>query len=294
MEHLYVCNTSSDNISAVDIKEFKEKYKIPLRVKSRGRIGPHGICTYGDKLLISNNYSNTISIVNTCINKEVEHYFIGMHCNDAAIYRDKAYVICGELNYVLVFNLITKKIDEEIPCGSLPHSIQVNKQKEIMVISNFENDSLTIIDLKNNNNIKHIRVGAYPTKAMFTVDGDYILVCESNMGADIRGSISVLSMKNYRVINKILVGKCPVDMYVNGVYCFVSNFGEGSISIGDINLYKEIKRINVGGMPRGIIKIGKYIYIGDNYNNLLIRVCIDKENKKAISIGGEPNGMTVI
>ncbi|MCY6370580.1 YncE family protein [Clostridium ganghwense] len=293
MNWLYVCNTSSDNISVVNIENFKEEYKIALNPYNMDRIGPHGICTYREKLLVANNYSNTLSIIDTELNKEIENYFIGMHCNDAAVYDDKAYVICGESNYIVVFNLITNKIDEEIPCGNLPHSIQVNKQKNLMLISNFENDSLTIVDLEDRKNIKHIRVGAYPTKALFTVDGDHILVCESNIGADTRGSISILSLKTCKVLNKILVGKYPVDMYADALYCYVSNFGEGSISIADINLYKAIKKINIGGMPRGIIKMGDYIYVGDNYNNLLIRVDIEKENKKVISIGGEPTGMTV-
>ncbi len=294
MSWLYVCNTSSDNLSVVNLESFQEKIKISLNSYNMDKIGPHGICTYKQKLLVSNNYSNTLSIIDTELNKEVQSHFIGMHCNDAAVYGDKAYVICGESNYVVVFNLITNKIDEEIPCGNFPHSIQINKQKKLMLISNFENDSITIVDLEDKKNIKNIRVGAYPTKALFTVDGNCILICESNIGTDTRGSISILSLKTYRVLNKILVGKYPVDMYVDTSYCFVSNFGEGSISIADINLYKEIKKINVGGMPRGIIKIKDYIYIGDNYSNLLIRVHMQNENKKVISIGGEPTGMTFV
>ncbi|WMJ81078.1 YncE family protein [Clostridium sp. MB40-C1] len=292
MSNLYVCNTSSDNISVVNIEDFKEVYKIPLSYNSEHRIGPHGICTYKDKLIVANNYSNTISIIDTQINKEVASYFIGMHCNDAAVYKDKAYVICGELNYIIVFNLLTNKVDEEIPCGNLPHSIKIDKQRKHMLISNFENDSITLVDLNDNKNIKHVRVGAYPTKALFTIDGDYILVCESNIGTDVKGSISIISSKNYKLLNRILVGNCPVDMYLDTSYCYVSNFGEGTISMVDINLYNEIKKINVGGMPRGIIKRLDYIYVGDNYNNILIRVNEKEEKKRVISIGGEPNGMT--
>lgn len=294
MSKLYVCNTFSDNISVVNIGDFKEEKKIYLKSAHIDKIGPHGICNYKDKLLIANNYSNTISIVDKEGEKEVESYFIGMHCNDVVVYEDKAYVICGESNCVVMFNLITHKIEEEIPCGNLPHSIEINKQKGLMLISNFQSDSITLVDLKNSKDIMQIRVGSYPTKALFTVDGEHIIVCESNIGADIRGNISIISLKALRLINRILVGKYPVDMYVNASYCFISNFGDGTLSIADINNYKEIKRINIGGMPRGIIKINNNIYVGDNYNNLLIEVDIKKENKKVISIGGEPTGMTYI
>lgn len=294
MGRLFVCNTSSDNISVVNISEFKEENKISLKLSGMDKVGPHGICTYNNKLIISNNYSNTISIVDIKEGKEIESHFIGMHCNDAVVYENKAYVICGESNYVMVFNLNCKKLEEEIPCGNLPHSIDINKKKKLMLISNFESNSITVLDLEDKKNIIQVRVGAYPTKALFTVDGEHILVCESNMGADIRGNISILSLKNFRLLNKILVGKYPVDMYLNTSYCFVSNFGDGSVSQVDINNYKEIKKINVGGMPRGIINVGEYIYVGDNYNNLLIRAHVESENKRVISIGGEPTGMTYV
>jgi YVTN family beta-propeller protein len=71
-----------------------------------------------------------------------------------------------------------------------------------MLISNFENDSITIVDLEDKKNIKNIRVGSYPTKALFTVAGNCILICESNIGTDTRGSISILSLKTYRVLIK--------------------------------------------------------------------------------------------
>lgn len=292
MDYLYVCNTSSDNISVVDLSSFKEEYKIPLGVSNMDRVGPHGICVYKDKLLTTNSYNNTISIVDMDKREEISNYFVGMHCNDAVIYEDKVYVICGESNYVVEFNLITNRVDEEIPCGNLPHSIQINRQKKLMVISNFESDSLTIVDLEDKKNVIQLRVGSYPTKALFTADGDHILICESNLGADIRGNISIMSLKGFKLLNKVLVGKYPVDMYSNTSQCFVSNFGDGTVSIVDTNYYKEVKKINIGGMPRGIIKMGDFIYVGDNYNNQLMRVDVKNENKKVISIGGEPTGMT--
>jgi DNA-binding beta-propeller fold protein YncE len=66
------------------------------------------------------------------------------------------------------------------------------------------------------------------------------------------------------------------------------------VSVLDINNYKEVKKIKVGGMPRGILEDERYLYVGDNYNNLLFRIDKITENKKAISIGGEPTGMALL
>lgn len=292
MRELYVCNTSSDCISEVNLDLFKEEKKIPLKRLGINKVGPHGIYVYDKKLLVANNYSNSISILDIDSLSE-DNYYVGIHCNDVVAFEDNAYIICGELNSLLVFDLKAQKIIEKVPCENLPHSICINKEKKLLLVSNMESDSITLIDCTNRTNIKNIRVGCYPTKAIFSLDNKYIMVCESNIGSDFKGSIAIISIKDFKIINRIVVGNSPVDMYYDGNMCFVSNFGDGTISLVDLNLYKEIKKVNVGGMPRGIVKVGNYMYIGDNYNNLLIRVHLISENKKVIPIGGEPTGMAL-
>lgn len=295
LRHLYVCNTSSDYVSKINIDNFQEERRIILKSNNMNdRVGPHGICLYNDKLIVANNYSHSISIINLSEELEESSHYIGVHCNDVVVFRDTAYIICGDLNSLLVFDLIENKILEEIPCGSLPHSICLNKEKKLLLISNMYDDSITLIDCKDNESIKNIRIGAYPTKAVITVDGQHALVCESNIGSDFRGSIAILSLKNYKIINRITVGNAPIDMYCDEKSCLVSNFGDGTVSCIDINHYKEDKKIIVGGMPRGIIKSGENIYIGDNYNNRLIILNITNGRKKYIPIGGEPTGMILI
>jgi YVTN family beta-propeller protein len=279
----------------VNLNEFKEESKIFLKsYKMNDRIGPHGIYLDNNRLIVANNYNNTMSILNMEKGVEESTYYIGAHCNDVVVFKNNAYIICGDLNNLIVFNLDKKEISAEIPCGNLPHSICLNKEKKLLLVSNMQDDSITLIDCVNNENIKNIRVGAYPTKASFTVDGNYAVICESNIGADFRGSIAIMSLKNYKIINRVTAGNSPVDMFCNERFCFVSNFGDGTVSIIDINCFREDKNIIVGGMPRGIVKYGNSIYIGDNYNNLLIKLNIINEKKKYIPIGGEPTGMLII
>jgi YVTN family beta-propeller protein len=272
---------------------FKEESKIPLGMDKNSSIGPHGICVYKDKLLIANSYSNSLSIIDVEEEKEVENYFIGMHCNGVEVFEDNAYVICGELNSIIVFNLIKNKIIEQIPCESFPHSISIDKNKGLIVVSNMHSDSITLIDCKNRESTTNIKVSIYPTKTMFDESGQYILVCESSMGVKANGTISIIEANTLKLLGRVKVGNSPVDIDCNKNYCYVSNFGDGTVSIVDIVRLKEVKRIKIGGMPRGIIKSGKYIYVGDNYNNLLLQLNIEKESKKVISIGGEPTGMTI-
>lgn len=292
MSYLYICNTSSDTISKVNLQDFIEDSIIKLGTNNVDRIGPHGVCAFKENLLVANNFSNSISILKD--DKEIESQYIGSHCNDIGIFNNNAYIICGESNSIIIFDLINKRIIEQITCEDSPHSISFDYKNQKILVSNMQSDSLTLIDCLERENIRHIRVGAYPTKAVFSVNGEYIYVCESNLGGYDRGNISVISSSNYKVLYKIPVGYSPVDMDCDNENCYISNFGEGTVSIININNYKQIKKINVGGMPRGIKKVGEYLYVGDTYNNELLQVNILTENKKAINIGKEPTGMALV
>ena len=291
MSYLYICNASTDTISKVRLNGFAETYRIKLGISNVDRVGPHGICTFKENLLVANNFNNSISILKD--DKEIESQYIGSHCNDIGVFKNNAYIICGESNCIIVFDLVNKKVIEQIACEDSPHSISFDYRNQKMLISNMQSDSLTLIDCVNRENIRHIRVGAYPTKAVFSVNGEYIYVCESNLGGYERGNISVISSSNYKVLYKIPVGYSPVDMDCDKDNCYISNFGEGTVSIVNINNYKQIKKINVGGMPRSIKRVGEYLYVGDSYNNQLLQINILTENKKAINIGGEPTGMAL-
>jgi DNA-binding beta-propeller fold protein YncE len=293
LSYLYVCNTSSDNISKVNLAIFKEECKIPLNMDKNGRVGPHDICIYDDKLLTANSFSNSLSIIDTNEEKEVGSYFIGMHCNGVKVFNDNAYVICGELNSLIVFNLKKNKIVEVIPCGSFPHSISINDENALMAISNMHSDSVTLVSCKDKGIYSDIKVSCYPTKAVFTPDGRYLLVCESRMGVCAIGTVSFIDCKTLRLVHRVKVGNSPVDIFTDNDTGYISNFGDGTVSVVDIEGGKEVKRLIIGGMPRGIVKYGKFLYVGDNYNNLLIQVDLQGENKKVISIGSEPTGMTL-
>lgn len=293
MRYIFICNTSSDYISRVSIDPFKEDARIYLNKENCDRIGPHGICIYNNKLVVANNYSNSISLIDIKSGNVEEEYFIGMHCNAVSVCDDYAYVICGESNCLVIFDLLKSKVVEEIPCGNMPHSIDINDQGKKILISNMESSSLTIINKNDNGEIKNIKVGQYPTKAIFTKDRKYILVCESNLGEESKGNVTKISADDYSLVKRISVGSSPVDMYRSNDLCFVSNFSEGTISVIKISDFKELKRIKVGGMPRGVVKAGNYIYVGDNFNNMLIRIDLVCEKKQAIPIGNEPNGMTI-
>ncbi len=83
-------------------------------------------------------------------------------------------------------------------------------------------------------------------------------------------------------------------MYCDEKYCYVSNYGDGTISIIDIINFINVKSIRIGGMPRGIICDERYIYVGDSYNDLIMRINKnDNHEKLIIPLKGQPTGMII-
>lgn len=291
MRYLYVCNTTQDLVDKVNVEKFVVENTIKLIGVNSNKVGPHGICIQGDLLFTSNCYDGSVSVVNLKSN-EIRSFYLGRYCRDICAFENHLYIICGDSNNIVNFDLIKEEIVEIIPCGDSPHSIDICNLTNEIVVANHGDDSINIFDALYGNNIADIKVGPAPTKALFTVDGDYILVCESGMGSLEKGRISVISSKSRKLIKRVSVGNCPFDMYCDEQYCYVANYGDGSISIIDIINFKNIDNIRIGGMPRGIVCDENYIYVGDSYNDLLLKVN-KKENgeKKIIPLGGQPTGM---
>ncbi|MDV3426530.1 MAG: YncE family protein [Bacillota bacterium] len=292
MDFIYICNTSSGNISKVNLKNFREELKISLYSETDDSAGPHGLFRVKDKMYAADSYSNSLSIIDLKYDAERENFKIGGHPNDVIVIKDKAYIICGDTNSVIIFDLISKKITGEIKTGLIPHSITYYNDK--LLISNMGNDTLTVVNIKKNYKVNTVKLGPFPTKAIFAMSGRLIIACESNIGSDNEGSISFIDAHLFKVIYRISIGRCPVNLYVSDNFCFVSNFGDGTLSIVNLKYKEEIKRIEVGGAPSGLIVNNKNVYLTDNYNNKLVRINLFNMEIKKVSIGGEPTAMILI
>lgn len=288
--NIYVCNTFSDYISEIDIKEFKENKRINLSTHSR--IGPHGISRFNQHIITANNYSNDITIINL-EDYSISSFYIGSRCNDVKVYEDKAYIVCGDSNDMKIFNIKEKIIERTIFCGNFPHSVDIEHNYNMILVCNMGDGVLNLIDLKEEKSIKHRSIGSYPTKAVFSSCGEKIFVCESCLGSNKNGNIRILD-KNLCEVKILKVGINPVDIFCGKENIYVSNMGEGTISIIDEKDFKEVERIKVGGMPRGVIEKDNFLYIGDYFNSKLIRISLKDLESKHIYIGKEPNSMILV
>ena len=310
MSHVILCNTGSDMLSRIDTESLElQNYTLSGDEIS---FGPHEITQYNDSILTANNYNNTISIVDKSVFEEnyksdaenlskdeiflgkQKNIYIGACPNDAAQYNNEILVTCGESDSIIIYNLINEKISFNIPVGIFPHNITIYKKKNLAFTSNMGDDSISVIDLKINKEIKKITVENTPIKIKISNNNRYIYVCISYLGYDKEGYIGIISLDTLELINKIKVGFSPVDLFEDNDYLYVSDFCGSSISIINLKEFKREGKIEILGMPRGIVKFHKKIFAADYLNGFVNVINLETKEIKAIAVGKEPNAMTLI
>ncbi|MDV4150613.1 YncE family protein [Clostridium sp. AL.422] len=296
MNSLIVCNTGSDNISKISLVESLNTdiicEEILLTVRERP-LGPNGIYIKNNIAYITNSYSNSISILNMDTLKDTETIYIGANPNDLIGYGNSLYIVCSESNAVVLYDLEEKKIILEIKTNNWPYNIEISKELGLLFITNFQSHNISIIRIITNKVIGELKTLEYPTKVKVSEDGKQLYVCESYMGDEENGYIEIFDLTTLKSLGKIEVGKVPIDIIEEENILYVCNLIDSSIFLIDkINLYK-MSEIKVGGMPRAIVKYKDILYISDYLNGRVI--CLDLRNNdtKAITVGKEPNAMTL-
>ena len=130
---IILCDMGSDSLSKIDTGTLNIK-KLELKDINKP-YGTHELFPYGNKILACNVYDNSISIIDLDKFYEEDNIYIGSHPNDISIYNDDAYVLCGDSNSVIVYDILKRIPKYHLKTGNMPHSIEIMKNG-IGVISN--------------------------------------------------------------------------------------------------------------------------------------------------------------
>lgn len=291
MSSIILCNTGSDSLSKISLNDYGVK-RVTFTLCDKP-IGPHGIKVYGEKIITANTYNDSVSFFNSETLIEEKNFKVGPKPNDVAVINNKLYTVCGESNAVVVHDIIDEKVICEICTGSWPHNIEFFSEEKLIMVSNLEGNSVTVISIENYDVIKTISTPEYPTKLKVSDDKEMLYVCESYLGNEKDGYLDIFSLKDFSRIKRIRLGSSPIDLCEDSKNIYISNFTDGSISIVDKAILKVKNTLYVGGMPKGILTYLDNLYVADYLKGRLI-VIENYKMKKVIAIEAEPNAMTII
>lgn len=296
MDSLILCNTGSDSITKIPLVTSLESdiaYQEILLTKGEKPLGPNGIYINNNIAYIANNYDNSISILNMKTLKEESIIYVGAHPNDLTGYDKYLYIVCSESNDVVIYDLEEKKIIVEIKTNNWPYNIEISRELELLFITNFQSHNISVIDIKINKVIGELVTLEYPTKVRVSNDGKFLYVCESYMGDEKNGYIEIFDLLTLESLDKVEVGKVPIDIFEDDGILYICNLMDNSIDLINKISLKKIREINLNGMPRSILKHKNMLYICDYLNGRVVCLDLINDSMKAITVGKEPNAMTL-
>ncbi len=256
---LYIVNKLSSNITIFDLYQGKViNNELPINIE------PHEATTLtNQQKVIVTNYGaphvigKSITVINTETNKPEKiiqlDESLRPHGIVAIPQSNKVVVVTDLSNDLLVVNVETGFVEKKIPTQQqFSHLLVLHPNKPLAYVTNINSNSVSVINLEQDQVIKIIPCGLGAEGIDITPDGSEIWVSNNE-----ENSISIISTDNHQVIDTLSAGKDPsrLKFSVDGSHCLVTNAADGTISVYNRYAKKLIKTITIPGKKKLIEKI---------------------------------------
>jgi len=159
---------------------------------------------------------------------------------------------------------------------------------DTLIVSNFSDDSISVIDLVGGSEIQKIKLCYSAQSSLSSQFGPHHIAFDEMrkhlyVPNSWHNSVSVLDLINEKIIDTIFVGSCPSQVVLCHKYnhIYVANTDSNSVSILNIDNFKLIVQVPTGEMPHGMAmtKDQERVFIG-NYGSREITEISTKTNEK--------------
>lgn len=156
----------------------------------------------------------------------------------------------------LFFNADTNELIKQVDVGSHPAHIVFTEDNKYAVVTNNEDNNVSIIDLTIYEVTTQVTTGKGPHGFRISNDSKFAYI--ANMGED---TVSVIDLESMKETKKITVGKAPVTTGIttDGNTLVTTLNGENSLAIVDLTT-DEVEKVEVGEGPAQV-----YIQSDDMY-----------------------------
>ncbi len=195
-----------------------------------------------------------------------------------------------------VITFLSSVLGSTVGVGNSPHGVAINQAGTYAYVTNYSNNTVSVIQTSNNTILTTINVGSGPYGVAINPAGTYAYV--ANQGS---GTVSVIQISNNTVVATVSVGNSPAGIAVNpaGTYVYVSNAADGTVSVIQTNNNTVVATVSVGGgtNPQGIAITpnGAYAYVATGTGNTIsvIQTSNNTVVHTIVDFGGNPSGVAV-
>ncbi|MBH8554867.1 peptidoglycan-binding protein [Nostocaceae cyanobacterium CENA357] len=195
-------------------------------------------------------------------------------------------------SFLYRINTDTLDIDNVIQVGSVPKFVATSPDQRLVLVSNWCSWDLSIVDTEKNQEIKRIKLGAYPRGIVVDAASEkaYIAVMGSY-------EIAEVDLRNFSVKWLKNIGRSPRHLNIDPAdkYLYASLNGEGKIAKISLPNGKLIKKISTGNAPRSMVLSdnGQRLYVVNYSDNTVSKIRTnDMKIIQKVNVGANPIGIT--
>jgi len=152
-------------------------------------------------------------------------------------------------SFIYKINTATLKVENIVEAGSVPKYLCVSPDNKYLLVSNWSSGDVSVIDLKEEKEIKKIAIGPHPRGIVIDSKSEnaYVGVMGSNW-------LAKINLKTFEKENFLAPGKGPRHLCISpdDKWLYVSLNAEHTIAKIDLAT-KKTEKIKVKGMPRSMV-----------------------------------------
>jgi YVTN family beta-propeller protein len=273
----YVANSGSANVSVIDL----EKRLVIGNVRVGSAPGLARVSSDGSTVVVTNRADNTVSIIDAKTLRVRTTLPVCQQPEEIAILPDssKAFVACSGSSQVASIALQSgdqksdgqngegQKSDTQkkdrllalLDVGRTPVSLTLKPDGGELMVSNFDSDSISIIETGNDEVGSSLEIGQRPSRGVITLDNSRLYV--TNFGSN---SVAVYDIDLGRRIDTINVGSRPdgIALTPDQNYILVLDTESGDVTVVqkrkphrtlETKEYSLLTLIPVGVQPNAIV-----------------------------------------
>lgn len=188
----------------------------------------------------------------------------------------KVYVTNSDKNSVSVIDTTINKVIATMSVGSNPYGVAVSPDGTKAYVANSGSNTVSVINATTNKVTATVNVGSSPCGVAVTPDGNKVYVTNSGNYSIPGNTVSVIDITTNKVTATVNVGSSPCGVAIapDGKKVYVANFGyrtpDNTISVIDITTNKVTATVKLGSTPEGyalcphevvITPDGKKVYV---------------------------------
>ena len=181
---------------------------------------------------VSNEKSNTVSVVDTASWKVVRTIKVGQRPRGIAYTKDQKYVLvaCGDDDTIQMIDTASSRVTDNLPSGPDPEFFAQDHDGKLVYVANENDNTVTIIDVARRTQVGSVQVGVEPEGVVVSPD-DKIIINTS----ETTNMAHFIDAAKREVVASVLVDQRPrfAAYKPDGSELWVSSEVGGTVSVID-------------------------------------------------------------